>query len=231
MSESHYPSNGPPALSDDRRAEHRRRYRLARRKQAEAAGETSAVVKEAKNDGMDVWALKAADAAQDRDPEVIKAELVEFAHNLALHNIDVGLPTPTISLSDEAWQRQQLHGAEMEGYKYGQTGAPASSNPCPVDTDLHAAWLRGHINGTAYSRRIAGPTVKTADATPRRKLKSANGTAERGNGSEASREVDDAIAAAVAADAAEDVDAPLTKRRGRPPGSKNRAKADHQVAV
>lgn len=224
MSESHYPSNVPPTtktLSDDDRLEFQRRYRLAIRKQKEDAAVTGAIVREAKNAGMHVTSLKASASYYYRDPEEIKEEFRELAHDLALHGVDVGIET-TVSISEEAWHRERLWGAEDDGIRAGKAGEPLSANPCEEDTDLHIQWQRGHSLGVAIRLRNTPPTVKMADATPRRKLKKAatNGAAEHhANGADA--EV--AAEAAAVADAIDDAaEAPPPRRRGRPPGSPNK---------
>jgi len=111
--------------------------------------------------------------------------------------------------SEQALQDHLLAKALVSGWEDGYGGIPTEDNPYPVDSEQAAKWAEGSSRGTAAHQLELGLEGQVASARrempkARRERKSVSVVSDQSNGHGSVL--------------------PQAKRRGRPPGAKNKPK-------
>jgi hypothetical protein len=172
-------------------------------------GVMRAIYKRAEAAGCSVKALRAGKSAVRKDPEQVRIDLRDLIRVMSLRDFPVtqtdlfGEGGLEIKLSPDALAESQAWGAEEDGFREGRKGVPIDDNPCAPEDILFKHWAAGWHRAQVSLARELGANAKAADASrakPGRKARSQTG---------------DPLL----------LDAPREpKRRGRPPGSRNKVK-------
>lgn len=123
-------------------------WREARDRAAELQGVLRNRFKVAKNDGVDVDALKLAFKINERASGEIVAEQRNVGRYLKIMGSPLGTQWSLFedSVTDDGKPKVD---ASLQGQHAGRNGEPAENNPFTPGTDDFAAWAEGWTNGQA----------------------------------------------------------------------------------
>jgi hypothetical protein len=167
----------------------------------EATGRHRAVLKRAKNAGCNPKIISSAIVSRRQDPAVVVSEVRETVRTFNLVGIEMGSSDLfggwSGEITEKAAEQHSAFSVKEAGYEAGKAGTDRAGNPHEPGSPFHQRWDEGWIAGQAAIAARMMPGATQANASRKRP--------ERTEATGA---------------------APEPKRRGRPPGSKNRPKPD-----